>query len=170
MADYRRTYISNHPLSPPHNSYVYEHRLVLWGKIGPGTHPCHHCGCSVTWAPGRGLKKGSLVVDHLDDNTQNNDPANLVPSCHPCNKGRQPRIDRIRDDELSVPMTGSSFRTRAIEIHCEECQKVFLAAPTRRQRFCSRQCSSRNVRRAVLARGGGRRISLATKSQVDLVP
>lgn len=28
---------------------------------------------------------GSHVADHLDDDRLNNDPANLVPSCIPCN-------------------------------------------------------------------------------------
>lgn len=72
-----------HPLAGP-NGGVMEHRAVLYDKIGPGQHPCHHCGTVVEW----GL---DLHVDHLDDDPLNNDPDNLVPSCFPCNIHRTQR-------------------------------------------------------------------------------
>ena len=60
--------------------------MVLWEKIGPGSHPCHWCGHLLVWM--HGLSAESLQVDHLDEDRANNDPTNLVPSCHTCNKLR----------------------------------------------------------------------------------
>jgi hypothetical protein len=137
----------DHPLRAPGCNYVYEHRVVLWEKIGPGTHPCHHCGIHVTWLPGEGARSGALVVDHLDHDRRNNDPSNLVPSCNPCNQGRQPRKNRVRDDELFI-VADDGTRKRAVEVRCEECQKIFLALPrnVNPQRFCGRECSSKHAR------------------------
>lgn len=71
-----------HPLKTRYNGRkVAEHRLVLWEKIGPGTHGCHWCNKPVTW-----LK--DLQVDHIDWDKLNNVPDNLVPSCRPCNFDR----------------------------------------------------------------------------------
>ena len=72
--------------------HVPEHRRILFRRIGVGWHPCHHCGTMVTWE--HSLKKNpdtALVVDHLDENKLNNDPANLVPSCNICNASRNQR-------------------------------------------------------------------------------
>lgn len=74
----------DHPVSTP-SGHLFQHRAVLWDKIGVGPHPCHWCGVSVNWLPGSGTKAGALVVDHLDDDPANNDPSNLAPSCHGCN-------------------------------------------------------------------------------------
>lgn len=145
-----------HPLLTPNGTATYLHRVVLWKKIGPGSHPCHHCGRIVTWAPGRGVRDGALVVDHLDDNRQNNDPTNLIPSCHACNKGRTPKKNRVRDDELWLSRSDADTRRRALRFTCAECGEEFLA-PHRRvrpQKFCGRVCSSRNGRRATLLRKG----------------
>jgi len=57
---------------------VFEHRAVLYDEIGGGGHPCHYCGIVVYW-------QYDLVVDHVDEDKTNNSPANLVPSCTPCN-------------------------------------------------------------------------------------
>ena len=145
----------DHPLLPPNRRTMGEHRLILWEKIGSGSHPCHHCGQTVTWSPGKGLCKGALVVDHLDDNPRNNDPDNLVPSCHTCNKSRTVRHDHIRDDEPFV-ISRSGRRVRAVPAICEECHEDFLAPRrnVRPQRFCSPACSSRNARRKTLAKYG----------------
>lgn len=72
-----------HPLAHSAGT-VLVHRVVLLDKIGPGIHPCHHCGKPVDWAISHPTP-GALVVDHLDGVRSNNDPANLVPSCAPCN-------------------------------------------------------------------------------------
>jgi hypothetical protein len=83
---YRAVYRRDHPLANGNGS-VLEHRAVLFDRIGPGGHACYHCAVTVSW------EGGSLEADHLDWNRQNNDPANLVPSCHPCNvRRRRPRL------------------------------------------------------------------------------
>lgn len=70
---------SEHPLAI--NTAVSEHRAVLFDKIGPGPHLCHwSCGKLLEW----GGKEG-ICVDHLDGDTTNNDPENLVCSCIACN-------------------------------------------------------------------------------------
>lgn len=60
---------------------IFVHRQVLYDKIGPGSHECHHCAVAVTWFI-------DLEVDHLDHDKSNNDPNNLVPCCVDCNRGR----------------------------------------------------------------------------------
>ena len=72
-----------HPMADK-RGWIYEHRMVLFDAIGPGSHPCHHCGVTVTWGT-------SLETDHLDWNKANNDLTNLVPSCHSCNVRRTHR-------------------------------------------------------------------------------
>lgn len=72
-----------HPLSRS-GGLLGEHREVLYDKIGPGPHPCHWCGKLLDWG---GL--GGIIADHLDGDRINNDPENLVPSCSPCNTGRE---------------------------------------------------------------------------------
>ena len=79
-AGYRRLRPDAHPLADS-SGYVFEHRAVLYDKIGPGVHPCHWCGRELIWREG-------LEVDHIDFDRANNAPANLVPSCHRCNTGR----------------------------------------------------------------------------------
>jgi hypothetical protein len=72
---------------------VYRHRKVLYDAIGGGPHACHWCGKQCNWhAEARSER---LTADHLDWDRQNNDPANLVPSCLPCNSKRyETRTDR----------------------------------------------------------------------------
>lgn len=65
---------------------LYEHRKVLFDSIGGETHACHWCGCDVSWSVKHG--KGKLVVDHLDNNKENNLINNLVPTCNTCNSTR----------------------------------------------------------------------------------
>jgi len=83
---YRRIHAAGHPLARA-QGLVYEHRVVLFDAIGPGQHPCHWCGRSVSWTakqPGRRLN-----VDHLDHDGLNNAPENLVPACLRCNTTRK---------------------------------------------------------------------------------
>lgn len=65
------------------------HRANLHDKIGPGEHPCHWCGRIVSWDVRRGAK--ALVSDHVDGDTWNNEPENLVPACNGCNVSRLTR-------------------------------------------------------------------------------
>lgn len=72
-----------HPLAQS-TGILAEHRKVLYDKIGPGPHYCHwDCGKLLEWGGIDGI-----IADHLDDNGFNNDPENLVPSCHRCNWNR----------------------------------------------------------------------------------
>lgn len=77
------------------------HRLILLDKIGPGEHPCHWCGRMVSWDKTAPQDEDALVVDHLDSNKRNNDPANLVPSCHACNTSRWARGEGNRNARLT---------------------------------------------------------------------
>jgi hypothetical protein len=86
---YANRYAGGHPLETPRSrGVVGEHRLILFDAIGPGVHPCHWCADPVAWHPQPG--ESLLVVDHVDEDTTNNDPENLVPSCRRCNQ-RRPR-------------------------------------------------------------------------------
>lgn len=87
-----------HPLSV--GGRLYEHRKVLYDKIGEGIHECYWCKSKVAWAKGRNTK-GCLVVDHLDGDKENNSLDNLVPACHRCNASRgmfQHWINKHQDD------------------------------------------------------------------------
>lgn len=70
------------------NGQMLEHRLVLFNQIGIGPHLCAHCATAVRWGV-------DLQTDHLDHNRLNNDPANLVPSCAPCNKSSKRRAKKV---------------------------------------------------------------------------
>jgi hypothetical protein len=87
VTQYRKIMWLGHPLAHA-DGQVYEHRLVLYEKIGSGTHPCHWCGKLLTW----GDTLNDLLADHINQNPQNNTPENLVPSCFSCNVGRSKRL------------------------------------------------------------------------------
>lgn len=143
---YRMTTVKGHPIAPP-TGQVAVARLILWGKIGPGPHPCNWCGIPVNWNPGNPYNPDSLVADHLDWDTSNDDPVNLVPSCNPCNAHRRAKNQgaggRISADESVKMINGKP--TRAVQRACEHCGEPFLAIPAQvargRGRFCSRSCA-----------------------------
>lgn len=96
---YVRLSQADHPLATA-DGFVYEHRKVLFGRIGPGEHSCHWCKKPVAWAVGT-ARRGNLVADHLDGNRLNNASENLVPACNPCNSARglfQSWVMRHSDD------------------------------------------------------------------------
>lgn len=76
---YLLLYEPDHPLRR-RSPRVYAQRVVYHHEHGDGPFNCHWCGCKVTW--------DDMHVDHVDDNKQNNEPANLVASCPPCNQKR----------------------------------------------------------------------------------
>ncbi len=88
-----------HPLASE-KGWVREHRVVLYETIGPGEHPCHWCGVQVSFSKPYPQHLDGLVVDHLDEDTSNNDPANLVPSCAVCNLGRSSRWKKRREETV----------------------------------------------------------------------
>lgn len=94
---YRRVYVGiHHPLASPTGS-AWEHRSVLFDKIGDGNHPCHWCGTELDWFLDR-RNPAALQVDHLNSIGDDNRPENLVPSCRNCNvaRGAQARADALR--------------------------------------------------------------------------
>lgn len=76
--------IIGHPVASA-TGIVYQHRFVLFEKIGFGIHSCHWCKCEIEW---KATGKRKLVVDHLDGVKSNNAIENLVQSCHNCNANR----------------------------------------------------------------------------------
>ena len=76
-----------HPVARQ-TGWAYEHRIVLYDAIGVGPHPCHWCGAQVRFDRTYPQHQDGLVVDHLNDDKADNRPANLVPSCNPCNSTR----------------------------------------------------------------------------------
>lgn len=90
-----------HPLAVD-RGWVREHRVVLYDAIGPGEHDCHWCGTTVAWERTYPEHRDGLVVDHIDEDPSNNDPANLVPSCSSCNIQRSSRwVKRARRQEAA---------------------------------------------------------------------
>lgn len=73
-----------HPLAMA-NGQAYLHRLALYTRLGPGSHPCHWCGTTITW---RARGEQALTADHVNHDTHDNTPGNLVPACRRCNSSR----------------------------------------------------------------------------------
>lgn len=142
VVNYLKIRADGHPLADKYGKLGL-HRWLVYRRLGPGPHPCHWCGKPLNWLP-KQRWTGAIVVDHVDGNRGNNDEANLVVSCHPCNvrRGRRNRID-IDAGELTVML--ASGPTRAVELLCEECGTAYLTRRQRAttQRFCSHACSAR---------------------------
>lgn len=71
----------SHPLAHK-GGYVYEHRRVVYGIYGENLPDCELCGKGTSWAPYQ------THIDHIDEDTSNNDPSNLRVLCNPCNSQR----------------------------------------------------------------------------------
>lgn len=142
----RMLVLPGHPLAL-NSSHVPEYRVLLYAAIGPGAHPCHHCGTSVEWRPGDGCSPGTLVVDHLDRNPLNNSLANLVPSCQRCNVLNSERV--VADSEDFRVVSGGT-RLRGQSRACEYCGEQFVTWTKNpgpgRGRFCSRSCARKKPR------------------------
>jgi hypothetical protein len=137
---YKTVHLPGHPLAYTSGASIWEHRAVLYDKIGPGSHHCFHCGAVVEWT--HGIRVGGLVVDHLDNDKRNNSPENLVPSCNRCNCIVRVVGKMIADDELFVMDSGR--RKRAVELICE-CGAKYLKAKSMaaRSKYCSQTCAGR---------------------------
>lgn len=126
MRRYKYVKRRHHPLVTA-DGRIPEHRVVLYDKIGPGWHFCHWgCGTMVEWRPGESTGEGCLIVDHVDGEGLNNDPENLVPSCHSCNLRRGHDLKFADGLFLIHPTTG--VREKAVERICQrlDCGKTFL--------------------------------------------
>lgn len=138
----RQRRVKDHPLAPP-SGVVAVSRLVLFDKIGPGSHSCHWCGTLVAWKVAATAREpDALFVDHLDWDHLNDEPANLVPSCNNCNARRAApgRRSAIQPGEPTLMVGGN--RTRAVERRCPTCDEKFLTLPSRPREFCSIPCAN----------------------------
>ncbi len=95
-AGYVKLLKPEHPMADS-KGHVFEHRYIMYEHLGGGEHECYWCGAKGTW--------DKIVIDHLDENKQNNTVGNLVVSCNNCNRARGavlPFIKRMRPDALPV--------------------------------------------------------------------
>lgn len=76
---YIRLHNIDHPLADRART-VFEHRAVAYNDRGGADPSCEWCGLELDWA--------TADVDHIDDDPGNNQPSNLVISCHQCNSAR----------------------------------------------------------------------------------
>lgn len=67
---------------------AYEHRVNHWNDDAwdHDSPECYWCGRALQWAA-KDIEN-HLTVDHLNEDTHDNDPINLVPACQRCNKLR----------------------------------------------------------------------------------
>ncbi len=114
---------------------VYEHRLVLFNKVGPGNQECYWCKKQVFWM--KEVHSNAIVADHLDGNEWNNTPENLVVSCRRCNIQRS-----IRSDFLTHCPKGHIYSVVGLYIRldgggrmCKGCnrERAILRTEKRRQ-------------------------------------
>lgn len=134
---------ADHPLAQPsHNGYAkaYEHRLVLFNKIGGGEHKCHWCKKTIAWD---GPKSSRIVADHLDADTRNNEPENLVPACWRCNFTRATRTDFLTHCRYGHEFTTTNtyHRPDGGGRQCKECSRKSCKARYHRRR--QRELSNR---------------------------
>ena len=91
----------NHPMAQA-GGYVYEHRLVLFNKLGYSITSCDLCGNVWSWDD---LYKSH--VDHIDEDRTNNDISNLRPLCNSCNTRRNPKIkEHSKKGRIAVEYDG----------------------------------------------------------------
>lgn len=136
---YKSVKLSGHPLADK-SGCVAEHRLVLYKKIGPGKHKCNWCGREIEWQPGNHVHDNALTTDHLNNDTLDNDPDNLVPSCHRCNCKRGKK-NSLKPGEPFVVRSGS--KKRAVMQTCPVCHKEFPAIPSNHLTYCSPECAGK---------------------------
>jgi hypothetical protein len=87
--------IMDHPLASPSTGCVYEHRKVVFDRVGAGPHPCYWCGKILEWS--------RIVIDHLNEVKDDNRFENLAISCSPCNRARGailPFIKRMQKESF----------------------------------------------------------------------
>lgn len=142
MTGYRKVRLTEgHALLPPGGSpIVPEHRLVLFEKIGAGSHPCYRCGTVVEWMPGAGAVRGAVITDHVNRDRADNSPGNLEPACVDCSLAN--RSNTLTDADLWV--RHGNTRVRGVLRICPTCDGHFVAYVDRRRpragTYCSRDC------------------------------
>lgn len=140
---YRMRTAKNHPLAPPSGQLAVA-RINLYDSIGAGPHRCNWCNALIEWNG-----RDGIVADHLNFDTTDDSPGNLVPSCNACNSHRRKRGDSpiIKEEELWMNWSGS--RTRAVQRYCVWCATPFLTIPAEVRKgkglYCSRSCARRRA-------------------------
>lgn len=117
-AGYKTARAPGHPVAWQ-NGDAYVHRVVLYDKIGPGVHLCHWCGRELQWNV-QGIHR--LIADHLDGDTHNNAPGNLVPSCRRCNSERSRRPDFLTHCDKGHEFTPENTYHPPKRPHVRECR------------------------------------------------
>lgn len=107
------TLAPSHPLAGK-SGRVRRARLVLFEKLGGGDAGCHWCGVELVWrSRGDGWAADALCTDHLNRDTQDDEPANLVPACRTCNANRH-RPAWVKDADCSAEDCRSSAKARGL--------------------------------------------------------
>jgi hypothetical protein len=128
---YRLITAPDHPLANPRGR-VYEHRQVLYDRIGPGVHLCHWCRQRVAWLRCPGACR--LYVDHLNDIRDDNRPENLVPACNYCNTARGVRPNWLTHCKAGHRWTPETlYVTPDGERRCKVCRHGWRKAWRERQ-------------------------------------
>lgn len=146
----KKILVPGHPLAPP-SALVLVSRVNLYAKIGGGIHECHWCKRKLQWGHGSAGRPATncIVVDHLDNDVNNDAPENLVPACNGCNisRGTSP----MADDGSAKFVLVAGVRNRAETKTCTVCGNEFLIPISqlkyRKGRFCSRACRNKGVAR-----------------------
>ena len=100
---YQKIYEPHHDLADA-NGYVYEHRKVLYDKIGPGNCLCEMCGDEWSWEWIR-----VSHVDHINEDRSDNRPENLRPLCTGCNTKRGMKEQHTRSNNHSISFNGKTM-------------------------------------------------------------
>ncbi len=98
-AGYIKLYKPQHPLADSFGN-VFEHRYVVYENHSGDTLSCFWCGQYL-------LSWDTIIIDHLNEDKQDNRAANLVISCNNCNRARGafiPFVRRMRPEALDKLM------------------------------------------------------------------
>ncbi len=111
-----RVYKKEHPLADKEGR-VARSRLILYEKLEGISGKCNWCSIELTWS--------TLCADHINGNTLEDTPNNLVGSCRGCNANRS---------------NGTGYGRKQPK-ECKYCKKSFLPKYQKGQTYCSNKCS-----------------------------
>jgi hypothetical protein len=112
QANRRMTQAPEHPLVSASGS-VQAARIILFDKIGYGPHLCCWCRTPITWrAPTYTGPGAQIQADHVNGDTLDDRPENLVQSCPPCN-GKRSDPRRVKP-LCTVDGCGREHRARGL--------------------------------------------------------
>ena len=116
--------LPKHPLATK-NGCVRLARANLWDKLKGQSASCYWCNLPLVWMIGEKQRKvaNALCVDHIDRDSLNDKPNNLVASCRECNANRH---------------TGGRVKPK----ECKSCHKPFIPRK-RKAMYCSNKCSAK---------------------------